>query len=53
MTGGGFGGCIMALVPEGRADEVGEAVARAFDAAGHGAPAWFVGRPSAGARRLS
>ena len=53
MTGGGFGGCIIALVPQGRADEVGEAVARAFDEAGHGAPAWFVGRPSAGARRLS
>ncbi|SDU90086.1 galactokinase [Microlunatus sagamiharensis] len=53
MTGGGFGGCIIALVPAGRSDEVGEAVAAAFAEAGHGAPAWFVGRPSAGARRLS
>jgi galactokinase len=53
MTGGGFGGCIIALVPEGRSDAVGEAVARAFAEAGHGAPAWFVGRPSAGARRVS
>ena len=53
MTGGGFGGCIIALVPEGASDRVGQAVATAFAEAGHGAPAWFVGVPSAGARRLS
>ena len=53
MTGGGFGGCIIALVERGRADEVGRAVADAFAAAGHGAPEWFVGLPSPGARRLS
>ena len=53
MTGGGFGGCIIALVPEGASDRVGQAVAAAFARAGHGAPAWFVGVPSAGARRLS
>ena len=53
MTGGGFGGCIIALVPEGASDRVGQAVAAAFAQAGHGAPAWFVGVPSAGARRLS
>ena len=53
MTGGGFGGCIIALVPQGTADAVGQAVAAAFDDAGFGAPAWFVGVPSAGARRLS
>ena len=52
MTGGGFGGCIIALVPVGSSDEVGRAVAAAFDEAGYGAPAWFVGVPSAGARRL-
>ncbi|GAA3555213.1 galactokinase [Microlunatus spumicola] len=52
MTGGGFGGCIIALVPVGSADEVGRAVAAAFDEAGYGAPAWFLGVPSAGARRL-
>ncbi len=52
MTGGGFGGCIIALVPAGESDEVGQAVADAFAEAGHGAPAWFVGRPSAGARRV-
>jgi galactokinase len=53
MTGGGFGGCIIALVPEGTSDAVGAAVAAAFDEAGFGAPAWFVGVPSAGAHRLS
>ena len=52
MTGGGFGGCIIALVPQGTADSVGRAVADAFADAGHGAPAWFLGVPSAGARRL-
>ncbi|SEQ29833.1 galactokinase [Microlunatus flavus] len=53
MTGGGFGGCIIALVPEGGSDAVGQAVAAAFADAGYGEPAWFVGRPSAGARRVS
>ena len=53
MTGGGFGGCIIALVDRGRSDEVAEAVAEAFAASGYGAPAHFVGEPSAGARRLS
>jgi len=53
MTGGGFGGCIIALVPQGTSDAVGRAVAAAFDEAGFGAPAWFVGVPSAGAHRLS
>jgi galactokinase len=53
MTGGGFGGCIIALVPQGTSDTVGRAVAAAFDDAGFGPPAWFVGVPSAGARRLS
>ncbi|MGD7706959.1 galactokinase [Microlunatus sp. Y2014] len=52
MTGGGFGGCIIALVPAGRTDEVGEEVARAFAEAGYAAPAWFTATPSAGAGRL-
>ncbi len=52
MTGGGFGGCIIALVDQGRSDEVALAVAEAFAAAGYGPPAHFVGLPSAGARRL-
>ncbi len=53
MTGGGFGGCIIALVDSGRSDEVALAIAEAFAASGYGPPAHFVGLPSAGARRLS
>ncbi|GAA3620565.1 galactokinase [Microlunatus ginsengisoli] len=52
MTGGGFGGCIIALVPAGTSDAVAEQIGRAFADAGFGAPAHFVGIPSPGARRL-
>jgi galactokinase len=52
MTGGGFGGCIIALLDEGHGDRVAGAIAAAFQAAGHGAPAHFVATPSAGAGRL-
>ena len=52
MTGGGFGGCIIALVPSGRADAVAGAVAEAFADAGFDAPRHFVGLPSRGAHRL-
>jgi galactokinase len=52
MTGGGFGGCIIALVPSGEADAVAAEIAKAFDDAGYGPPSHFVGLPSAGAGRL-
>ncbi|GAA1436506.1 galactokinase [Microlunatus lacustris] len=51
MTGGGFGGCIIALVPTGRADAVAAAVADAFAEAGFAPPQHFVGVPSRGAHR--
>jgi galactokinase len=35
MTGGGFGGCVIALVPEGRANSVMDELRRAVVAAGH------------------
>jgi galactokinase len=38
MTGGGFGGCVIALVPSERADEVGDAVRRAVVDAGYQEP---------------
>ncbi len=38
MTGGGFGGCVIALAPEEQADAVGEEVARAAREAGYPAP---------------
>ncbi len=47
MTGGGFGGCVIALVPATRADTVGEAVRRAAADAGFEQP--FVTRTRAAA----
>jgi galactokinase len=39
MTGGGFGGCVIALVPDRRVDEVTDAVRRAVRDAGYQGPA--------------
>ena len=52
MTGGGFGGCIIALVPAGAAADVAAGIAERFAAAGFGPPEHFVGVPSAGAGRV-
>jgi galactokinase len=52
MTGGGFGGCIIALVPTGEVERVGSDIARSFADAGYGPPAHFAALPSAGAQRL-
>jgi len=52
MTGGGFGGCVLALVAADRVDAVSDAVTAAFAAAGLPQPVTFLGRPSAGARRV-
>jgi galactokinase len=52
MTGGGFGGCVIALVEaEGSSgpDAVSAAVAAAFDAHGYGPPVPFVVTPAQGA----
>ena len=38
MTGGGFGGCVIALVPADRAEVVGAAVREAVRPAGYGDP---------------
>ncbi len=51
MTGGGFGGCAIALVPHGREAEVSQAVIEQFAAAGFTAPDTFTVAPSAGAHR--
>ncbi|HKE67189.1 MAG TPA: galactokinase [Micromonosporaceae bacterium] len=53
MTGGGFGGCVLALVDASMATEVSSAVADAFRRQGYANPATFVATPSAGAHRLS
>ena len=52
MTGGGFGGCIIALVPEGLSDDVAQHVADRFATARYRPPAHFTAVPSAGASRL-
>ncbi|RMI37475.1 galactokinase [Streptomyces triticirhizae] len=52
MTGGGFGGSAIALVPEESVASVGKAVGEAFAGAGLVAPRIFEAIPSAGARRL-
>ena len=52
MTGGGFGGCIIALVEAGDSDRIGDEIAGKFGAAGYGPPTHFTAVPSAGAQRL-
>ncbi|MCE1174559.1 MAG: galactokinase [Propionibacteriales bacterium] len=49
MTGGGFGGSAIALVPVGQADVIAAQVSAAFGAAGYAAPSTFVVHPVAGA----
>ena len=49
MTGGGFGGSTIALVEAERAQDVAEAIAAAFAAAGFTAPEFFLALPSDGA----
>ena len=49
MTGGGFGGCVIALVPADRADVVGEAVRRTVRDAGFEQPVITRTRAAAGA----
>jgi galactokinase len=53
MTGGGFGGCVLALVDADAANRVTAAVAAAFAGRGFTAPTAFVAVPSPGATRLS
>ncbi|MEZ0362664.1 galactokinase [Mycobacterium sp. pUA109] len=49
MTGGGFGGCVIALVPEDRAAAVADAVRQAVTAAGYVAPIITTTHAAAGA----
>ncbi|HWG56141.1 MAG TPA: galactokinase [Gaiellaceae bacterium] len=52
MTGAGFGGCALALVPADRVGAVADAVSAGFADAGLGEPETFEVKPAAGARRL-
>jgi len=51
MTGGGFGGSVIALLPTGRTGQVRRAVARQFARRGWPAPRYLDAVPSGGARR--
>jgi galactokinase len=53
MTGAGFGGCALALVPAGAVADVGKAVAAAFADRGFREPAVFAVRPADGAARVA
>ena len=52
MTGGGFGGCVIALVENGAAGATYDAIENAFAAKDFAAPALIPATPSAGASRL-
>ena len=52
MTGGGFGGCIIAMVAAGQSNRIGHEVAQAFARAGFREPVWFDATPAPGASRL-
>ena len=53
MTGGGFGGCVLALVSRGGEDAVAAAVVRAYAEVGFGEPGFFLAVPSSGARKVA
>lgn len=52
MTGGGFGGCVIALLDEGRRADVEVEVLRAFSERGFDTPVVFTATAHGGARRL-
>ncbi|MEV4618069.1 galactokinase [Asanoa sp. NPDC049573] len=52
MTGGGFGGCVLALVDADALDAVAAAVAAGYAERAFTAPVWFAARPGAGAERV-
>ncbi|WP_229928669.1 galactokinase [Kitasatospora xanthocidica] len=52
MTGGGFGGSVIALVDTGRADHVAAEVTAAFRTAGYAEPRTLTATPAEGARRI-
>ncbi|MFG2072248.1 galactokinase [Nonomuraea maritima] len=52
MTGGGFGGSAIALVPVERLDSVKESVSRAYDERGFSAPRFLPAVPAKGAHRV-
>jgi galactokinase len=52
MTGGGFGGSVIALISAASIDDATRSVTEAFAARGFGVPAAFTAQPSRGAHRV-
>ncbi len=52
MTGGGFGGCVIALTPPADTEDVADAVTAAFETNHLGEPRIFQVRPAQGVRKL-
>ncbi|HWS34806.1 MAG TPA: galactokinase [Actinoplanes sp.] len=52
MTGGGFGGCVLALIDTDRAEETAAAVADAYDKKGFTAPTSWVATAGPGAAKI-
>jgi galactokinase len=52
MTGGGFGGCVVALVPHALVEAARQAVQRAYTAPNGAAATIYVCRAAAGAGRV-
>jgi galactokinase len=53
MTGGGFGGCVIGLLPSGTTDAAFDAVRAAYAEHGFRAPTAFEAAPSAGAHKVT
>ncbi|WP_034268734.1 galactokinase [Haloechinothrix halophila] len=53
MTGGGFGGCVIALIARQRVEQCVTEVRQAFERSGFAAPATFTAAPSDGAHRVA
>ena len=52
MTGGGFGGCVIAVVDQSRVADAERAVRDAYEANGFRVPGIMTVRPGSGAHRL-
>ena len=53
MTGGGFGGAVIALIPRSAVESTAEAIHDAAASRGFPGPTFLVARPGDGARRLA
>ena len=51
MIGGGFGGCVLSLVPTESCDHIAQAITAGFTKSGFASPESFRAQPSAGAHR--